>query len=172
MAIVNNAAQVSAFDSFGYISRYGTARSYDNSIFYFIYFYFFDFFRAAPAAYGGSQAKGPIGAVAAGLRHSHSNARCELPLGPTPQLMAMLDHQPAERPGLEHTTPWFLVRIVSTAPQQELLIILFLMVLRSFHTGFHGSCTILHPISRAEGFQSFHMLIIVVLFLSFLPSFL
>ena len=27
----------------------------------------------APAAYGGSQARGPIGAVATGLRQSHSN---------------------------------------------------------------------------------------------------
>jgi len=30
-------------------------------------------FRAAPAAYGGSQARGPIGAVAGSLRHSHRN---------------------------------------------------------------------------------------------------
>ena len=30
---------------------------------------------AAPAAYGGSQARGRIGAVATGLRQSHSNAR-------------------------------------------------------------------------------------------------
>ena len=29
-------------------------------------------FRAAPTAYGGSQAKGRIGALAAGLRHSMS----------------------------------------------------------------------------------------------------
>ena len=35
---------------------------------------------AAPMAYGGSQAKGRIGAVATGLRHSHSNARSELGL--------------------------------------------------------------------------------------------
>ena len=34
-------------------------------------------FRAAPVAYGGSQARGLIGAVAAGLRQSHSNARSE-----------------------------------------------------------------------------------------------
>ena len=32
---------------------------------------------AAPAAYGGSQARGGIGAAATGLRHSHSNARSE-----------------------------------------------------------------------------------------------
>ncbi len=32
---------------------------------------------AAPTAYGGSQARGLIGAVAAGLHHSHSNAGSE-----------------------------------------------------------------------------------------------
>ena len=31
-------------------------------------------FRAMPVAYGGSQARGRIGAVAARLCHSHSNA--------------------------------------------------------------------------------------------------
>ena len=31
-------------------------------------------FRAAPAAYGDSQARGLIGAVAAGLHHNYSNA--------------------------------------------------------------------------------------------------
>ena len=34
---------------------------------------FFVDFRAAPAAYGSSQARGPIRAAAASLRHSHSN---------------------------------------------------------------------------------------------------
>ena len=42
--------------------------------FYFIYFLIFCLFRAALAAYGGSQARNPIGAVAPGLRQSHSNA--------------------------------------------------------------------------------------------------
>ena len=46
---------------------------------------------AAPAAYGGSQARGPIGAVATGLRQSHSNAGSEPRLQPTPQLTAMPD---------------------------------------------------------------------------------
>ena len=46
---------------------------------------------AAPAAYGGSQARGPIGAVATGLRHSHSNTKSELCLQPTPQLTATPD---------------------------------------------------------------------------------
>ena len=46
---------------------------------------------AAPTAYGGSQARGPIGAVATGLRQSHSNAGSEPRLQPTPQLRATPD---------------------------------------------------------------------------------
>ena len=42
-------------------------------------------------AYGGSQAGGQIGAVAAGLHHSHSNMGSELYLRPTPQLLAKTD---------------------------------------------------------------------------------
>ena len=48
-------------------------------------------FRAAPMAYGGSQAGDRIGAIAAGLCQSHSSAGSELSLQPTPQLTAMLD---------------------------------------------------------------------------------
>jgi len=46
-------------------------------LFYFILFYFIVFclFRATPKAYGSSQARGPIRPAAAGLHHSHSNAR-------------------------------------------------------------------------------------------------
>ena len=46
-------------------------------------------------AYGGSQARGLIGAVAKSLRHSHSNA-------------GSLTHR--GRPGIEPETSWFLVR--------------------------------------------------------------
>ena len=46
-------------------------------------------FRALPAAHGGSQARGRIGAVADGLHHSHSNARSERHLRPTAQLTTM-----------------------------------------------------------------------------------
>ena len=67
--------------------------------FYFILFYSILFYlsyficllRAAPAAYGVSQARGPIQAVAASLCHSHSNARPKRHLRPISQLMAMLD---------------------------------------------------------------------------------
>ena len=58
-------------------------------------FSFFSFFvclfRAAPKGYGASQARGLIRAIATGLYHSHSNARSELRLQPTPQLMTMPD---------------------------------------------------------------------------------
>ena len=43
--------------------------------FYFIFLLFL--FRATPMAYGGSQARGPIGAAAAKLHHSHHHARSE-----------------------------------------------------------------------------------------------
>ena len=54
-------------------------------------FFFLDLFRATPKAYGSSQAMGQIGAVAAGLCHSHSNAGSEPHLQPTAQLMATPD---------------------------------------------------------------------------------
>ena len=53
------------------------------------FFYFLG--GATPAAYGGSQAKGQIGAVAAGLHDSHGKTRSELHLRPTS------DPQSAER---------------------------------------------------------------------------
>ena len=48
----------------------------------------FFFFKATPVAYGGSQARGQIGATASGLHHSHSNARSMPRLRPTPELTA------------------------------------------------------------------------------------
>ena len=70
--------------------------------FFYYYFFFLSFCLlsfvvvvaiswAAPAAYGGSQARGRIGAVATGLRQSHSNAGSQPRLQPTPQLTAMPD---------------------------------------------------------------------------------
>ena len=62
-------------------------------IYLFIYLFVFilSLFWAEPAAYEGSQARSPIGAVAAGLCHSHSNSRSESHLQPTTQLMATPD---------------------------------------------------------------------------------
>ena len=49
-------------------------------IFLFFFFFFFGlfvFFRPALAAHGGSQARGRIAAIVAGLCHSHSNSGSE-----------------------------------------------------------------------------------------------
>ena len=54
---------------------------------FFVLFCFVCLFRAS----GGSQARGLIGAVAAGLHHSHSNARSKPHLQPTPKLTATPD---------------------------------------------------------------------------------
>ena len=62
-----------------------------NSFFWGGVFFFFAISRAAPVAYGGSQARGPIEDIAAGLCHSHSNTGSEPCLQPTPQLTAMPD---------------------------------------------------------------------------------
>ena len=67
------------------------------SQFFFKFFCLFAFSRAAPTAHGGSQARDPIRAVASGLYQSHSNARSEPCLQPTPQLTAMPDPQPTEQ---------------------------------------------------------------------------
>ena len=70
-------------------------------------FFFVVLFRATPKAYGGSQARGLIGATAAvGLHHSHVNAR------------SLTTEQ--ARPGIEPKTSWFLGRFVSADPQWEL----------------------------------------------------
>ena len=72
---------------------------------HFFFPFFFCLFRTAPEAYGGSQAKGRIGAVAAGLHHSHSNA-------------GSWTHW--VRPGIEPATSWILVGFVTTEPWREM----------------------------------------------------
>ena len=61
-------------------------------LFIYLFIYLFAFSRAALTAYGGSQARGPIVAVASGLHQRHSNAGSKLCLQPTPQLMATPRH--------------------------------------------------------------------------------
>ena len=68
---------------------------YICSFFFSFLFFFFVFPRATLAAYGGSQARGLIWAVAASLHHS--NSRSEPYLWPTPQLTAMRDPQATDR---------------------------------------------------------------------------
>ena len=69
--------------------------------------YVFLLFRAAPAAYGGSQARSQIKATVAGLHHIHGNA-------------GSLTHW--ARQGMEPATSWFLVGFASAAPQGEFLV--------------------------------------------------
>ena len=90
-------------------------------IYLFIYLFIFLLFGAVPVAYGGSQARDQIGGTAAGLRHSHNNARFwatsatySTAHGNTGSLTQWA------RPGIEPATSWFLVWFVSTVPQQEL----------------------------------------------------
>ena len=75
----------------------------------FSFFFFFFFFRATGEAYGSSHATGQIRAAAAGLHHSHSNARS-------------LNHW--ARPGIEPASLWILVGFITAEPQRELLKIL------------------------------------------------
>ena len=61
-------------------------------ILFFCFFgFFFCLFRAIPVAYGSSQVRGQIEAVATSLCHSHSNTGSQLHLQPTPQLKEKLD---------------------------------------------------------------------------------
>ena len=59
--------------------------------FSFLFFFVCVFSSAGPVVYGGSQARGLIGAVANGLSHSYSNTGSEPYLQPTPQLMETPD---------------------------------------------------------------------------------
>ena len=66
----------------GHITKLASAMSW------YLFFFFFVscLHRAAPAAHGGSQARGRIGAVAEGLYQNHGNARSQPRLRPPSQL--------------------------------------------------------------------------------------
>ena len=72
-------------------------------------------------AYGGSRARGRIGAAGASLQHSHSSSESEPRLRPTPQLRTgQRQTLNPMRPGVEPTSSWIQVRFVSRAPHQKL----------------------------------------------------
>ena len=78
-------------------------------------------FRAAPAAYGGFQPTGWIGATAACLCHSHNNVGSKLRLRPTTTAHGntrSLTHW--ARPGIKPASSWILVRFISAVPHREL----------------------------------------------------
>ena len=94
--------------------------------------FFFCLFRATPVAYAGSQVRGLIGAFAAGLGQSHSNAWSKPHMGPTTTVHGntiFLTHW--VRPGIESATSWLLVGFVSTAPRRDLPFYTYFKVLKN-----------------------------------------
>ena len=87
----------------------------------FFFFFFFFPFRATPAVFGSSGARGHIGAATAGLHHSHSNTTSEpsATYTTTHGNAGYLTHR--MRPGIKPTSSWMLVGFIATEPQQELL---------------------------------------------------
>ena len=94
-------------------------------IFFFFFFFFWSFclFTATPEACGGSQARGPIRAAAAGLCYSHSNSGSDPHLRPTYATahgnIESLTHW--SRPGFKPKSSWMPVGFVSAEPRWELL---------------------------------------------------
>ena len=54
--------------------------TFSSTGYHLISLFFFFFFRAAPVVHAGSQVRGSIGAIAAGLCQSHGNSGSELHL--------------------------------------------------------------------------------------------
>ena len=84
------------------------------------FFFFFSSLGPYPQLWK-FQARGRIGAAAASLHHSHSNAKSELPLWPYTTAHSnttSLTHW--GRPGMERTSSWIQVVFFSAASQQEL----------------------------------------------------
>ena len=74
---------------------------------YLFIFCLFAFSRATPMAYGGSPARGLIGAVATGLHHSHSNRCNSVTYTTAHSNTGSLTHP--VRLGIKPSTSWFLV---------------------------------------------------------------
>ena len=87
-------AHTHRMDSYSAIKMNKILPSGRHYVFFVLFFGVFCFclvFRAISMAYGSSQARGIIRSTVARLLHSHSNARFELYLHPTLQLMETPD---------------------------------------------------------------------------------
>ena len=82
----------------------------------FIFTYLF-IFRAASMTHGSSQVRGPIGAAAAGLCHSHSNARSNSCLWLHTAHSNARSSTHWARPVIKPTSSWILVGFITTEPQ-------------------------------------------------------
>ena len=95
---------INIFVGFGLLKEYKEkmfSKQYQNIrhpgiLFFCLFVYLFLLFRAIPMAYGGSQARDQIGAMAANLHHSYRITGSEPHLRPTPQLTTTQDLQPTE----------------------------------------------------------------------------
>jgi len=119
------------------------------AVIFILFIYLFCLFAiswAAPAAYAGSHARGPIGAVATSLCQSHSNAGSKPRLQPTPQLMAMPDRQPTEQGQGQNPHPHGSQSAsLTTAPRRELLYHIFLI-----HSSVDGHLGCFHVLAIAN----------------------
>ena len=98
------------------------------STFFFFFLPFLFVWRAAPAAYGSSQARGQIEATGAGLHHSYNNSRSK-PKSVTYTTAHGNAGSPIQwaRPGIKPTSWWILVRFPSAEPQWEVPQILLMI---------------------------------------------
>ena len=119
-------------------------------------------------AYGGSQARGPIGATAASLCHSHSNASLSsiCNLHRNSYQWWILTHW--ARPRIEPVSTWIPVRFCSVEPQRDLHIFISFSFPFLFLSSFFSSFCLCFPPSLLLFFPPSFL----SSFLSFLPSFL
>ena len=101
---------------FGGLSAFNMAslQGWLGLLWFFFFFFFFVFSRAIPAACGGSQARGRIRAIAAGLRQSPQQHGIPAASAAYPTAhgnAGSLTH--GARPGIELASSWFLVRFVN-----------------------------------------------------------
>ena len=95
-ALSSNINRTSKRSSLVLLSNVGPTHASPCHSFLFLFFFFWSFLGPS-SAYGDSQARGWNEAVAAGRRHSHSNARSEACLWPTPQLTTTPDPSSTEQ---------------------------------------------------------------------------
>ena len=92
--------------------------SFFTSFLFCLFFFFFLLFRAAPTAYGSSQARSWIRAVAAGLYHSHSNRGIQA--ASAAHATAHGNTGSPTPPSKARERTYILILIVSAEPWQEL----------------------------------------------------
>ena len=76
---------------------------------FFFFFFLLLLFRAKPGAFGNSQARGQIGAVANSLCYSHRNAGLPAPSATYTAAGSNTENLTLLRPGIELKSSWILV---------------------------------------------------------------